>query len=176
MLVWHANNEVQDIVREIKEKSHCPRLEEANIATSFNDGKPFKDGQFNWGRVVKFSPEAKIWHPKDKRYDFHISIPSDSWHSILNGSQRVAWLDLLITRCQVDYVPVFTEENGKQKPVKDEWGRIQYTDEIKRDDEGVPKWKLHPLDLSVFQSNVSRHGCWLQDLLDFGRQCAGGLC
>lgn len=165
MIVWPANNEVQSIVEKVKTTHHFKRLQEASIAISFNDSKAFVNGRFNWGKTSKFSPVAKIWHAK--KYDFQISLPSDLWHSILNADQREAWIDLHMTRCQVEYVPITVEENGKKKPVKDEWGRTQYTDEIKRDEDGEPKWKLWPLDLEVFQDNVLRYGCWCQDLLDF---------
>lgn len=167
MLVWEVSSEVQAVVEEIKTKNHFKRLQEAQIAVSFNEGKPFVKGRFNWGKTSKFSSFAKIWHPKNKRYDFHISMPSDAWHSVLNASQREAWIDLHLTRCQVEYVPITVEEDGKKKPAKDEWGRVQYTEEIKRDDEGNPKWLVVPLDLNVFQENVFRYGCWCQDLLDF---------
>ena len=165
MIVWPASNEVLDIVLKVKEKYHHPRLQEANVALSFNDSKPFLNGRFNWGKTSKFAAAAKIWQAK--KYDFQISLPADSWHSILNADQREAWIDLHLTRCQVDWVPVTVEENGKKKPVKDEWGRVQLTDEMKRDADGEPKWKLWPLDLEVFQGNVLRYGCWCEDLLDF---------
>lgn len=165
MLVWRAGNEVTDLVQAVKEKFHLPRLENARIAVSLNDGKPFKDGRFNWGTVQKFSPADRVWHVE--QYDFHISLPADAWHSILVGKQREAWLDLRLACCQVEYVPVMVTENGKTRPVKDEWGRTEYTDEIKCDDDGNPKWKVIKLDLHVFQDNIMRYGCWCQDLLDF---------
>lgn len=168
MLVWPASSDVVGLMNSVRERYHLPRLEEANIALSFNDSKPFVGGRFNWGKTSKFSPHAKVWHPKDSRYDFQISLPSDAWHSVLDGKQREAWLDLHLSRCQVEYVPETAVENGKKVSIKDEWGRVQYTDEIRRDDEGNPRWKLDPLDLNVFQENVLRYGCWCPILLDFG--------
>jgi hypothetical protein len=165
MLVWECNQETKNLLLKVKDKHK--RLAEANVALSFNDGKAFTGGRFNWGKVVKFSPLAKLWHPSDATYDFHISLPADSWHSLLSGDQREAWLDLHLTRCQVEYVPVMIEVNGKKFPEKDEWGRTKYTDEIKRDEEGNPKWRVSPLDLMVFVDNVSRYGLWSQDLVDF---------
>lgn len=166
MLVWQVNSEIQNILESIKSTYHHPRLEEASIAMSFNDGKSFVGGRFNWGKLSKFSSLAKLWHPENKRYDFHISFPADSWHGLLNSEQRKAWIDLHLCRCQVEYVPVTVEVNGKKKTQKDEWGRVQFTSEIKRDEEGSPKWKVIPMDLGVFQENVMRFGCWCQDLFE----------
>jgi hypothetical protein len=90
----------------------------------------------------------------------------DLWHSVLKGNQREAYLDLQLSRCGVEYLPEEIEENGKKKPIKDEWGRVQYTQEVKVDDEGNPKWKVVPLDLEVFADNVRRYGLWCDDLLE----------
>lgn len=167
MLVWPANNDVLEIVEQVKQKHHLPRLAEARIAVEFCDSKPFTGGRFNWGKTSKFSASAKIWHPRDKKYDFKISICADAWLSILDGNQREALLDLHLERCQVEYEPVTVEINGKKKPQKDEWGRTEYTNVIKTDADGVPKWKVVPLDLNVLQENVIRYGCWCESLLDF---------
>ena len=167
MLIWQANSEVHKLVETIKIKNHLPRLQEAKVAVCFNDAKAFIGDRFNWGKVAKFSPMAKIFQPEDRRYDFCVTIASDAWVAVLDEKQREALLDLHLERCQVEYVPVMIEENGKKIPVKDEWGRIQYTDQIKMDEDGIPKWKIVPLDLNVFQQNVWRYGCWCYDLADF---------
>ena len=54
----------------------------------------------------------------------------------------------------------------EQDLIKDEWGRVQYSDVIKCDDEGQPKWKVQSIDLLVFASNASRYNLWLKDLID----------
>lgn len=167
MNVWSANNEVFSLVDKIKNLHHHPRLQLATVAVEFNDGKPFIRDRFNWGKVSKFSASAKLWMPKDKRYDFLISLPGDGWNGVLNAEQREAWLDLHLACCSAEYKPMVVEENGKKKPVKDDFGRIQYSDEMRFDDMGNPKWKKLPLDLNTFQDNVQRYGCWSQDLLDF---------
>ena len=171
MMVWSVNNDINTLINEVKEKHHHPRLAEAKIAAAFCDSKPFIGGRFNWGKTAKFSTLAKLWHPEDKKYDFLITLCADAWHGLLNAEQREALVDLRLTCCQVEYEKVMEEINGKSKPVKDEWGRIQYTDVIKTDEDGAPKWKVGKLDLNVFQDNVLRYGCWTQDLLDFSEVC-----
>jgi hypothetical protein len=64
----------------------------------------------------------------------------------------------------LEYKPVFVYENGKKKPVKDKWGRTQYSNELKTTEDGEPIWKVIPLDLPVFASNTRRYGIWCDDL------------
>ena len=106
-----------------------------------------------------------MWHQNP--YDFCITIPSDLWADFLNEDQKRAYIDLQLTRCQVEYVPETTEINGKKKPIKDEWGCIKFTNEIKLDNDGNPKWKVSNLDLEVLTSNIRRYGLWHDELLEF---------
>jgi len=169
---WAADVSVLDIFNKIKEKYHLPRLAEAEIAVCFVDQKPFNKGRFNWGKVRRFNSVDKLWHPDHKRYDFLIMIPCDAWRDVLNSEQKEAFADLCLTRCSVEYEPVVEEVTVKgmvkKKVVKDEWGRIEFTNDIKRDKEtGEPKWKILPLDLHVFGDNVKRYGVWCDEILSF---------
>ena len=162
--VWPADQSVFELVEEVKTKWH-PHLKEANVAVSIKDAKAFVRNRFNWGNTSRFSPGARVHMPEDKRYDFLITLASDAWN-ILTSDQKEALADLRVSCMQVEYEPEFVEENGKKKPVKDKWGRLVYTNVIKVDDNGNPKWKCVPLDLHVIQDNVGRYGCWCQDLID----------
>lgn len=164
-VTWKAPGNVLDLLDKIKIKHHHPRLELANFAVVFNESKPFVKNRFNFGSVSKFSPFNQLFQSPEKK-DFSIVLCSDVWHSMLNSHQQEAILDLHLTRCEVEYVPEIVIEGKKKKVVKDEWGRVKYTDEVKYDEEGVPKWVIAPLDLSVFSRNVERFGLWCQDLLD----------
>jgi len=162
---WKVPSDVLETVREIQHKHHLPRLENCEIAACFVDTKPFVKNKLNLGKVTKFSPLAKLWH--NEKNDFCIVLCADLWHAVLTQPQREALLDLHLTRCEVEYVPEM--EDGKI--LKDEWGRIQYTNEIMFDDSGEPKWKVLPLDLEVFTSNVRRYGLWLDMIQDFSKVC-----
>jgi hypothetical protein len=166
---WQAGTDVIDLFKKVKEKHHHPRLELANFAVCFTDSKPFVKGRFNWGKVQKFSPLAKLWHGENNKYDFLVIICGEAWQNILTMSQREALVDLHLTRCDVDFEPEVNTDpvTGKETVVKDGFGRIQMSNNIKYDDEGVPKWKVHPLDLHVFTENVTRYGVWSEELLDF---------
>jgi hypothetical protein len=169
---WAADSTVTELFDKVKEKYHLPRLDEATVAVCFVDQKPFNKGRFNWGKVRRFQQIDKLWHPDSKKYDFLIVIPADAWNRVLSGEQREALADLHLSRCSVEYEPV-TEEitvRGivKKKIVKDDWDRVEYTQEIKRDKEtDEPKWKILPLDLHVFSENVQRFGVWCEELLNF---------
>ncbi len=71
-----------------------------------------------------------------------------------------------MTRMEAEFLPEVVVENGKKKVQKDEFGRVQYSNELKIDDDGNPKWKVSPLDLLVFTQNVSRYGLWCEELLE----------
>lgn len=161
-LTWKAPKEIVELVNEVKNKHHVPRLLEANVAVALTDTKPFKKNRFNYGNVVKFSTFNQMW--QGARYDFCITLCATVWRDILTDVQRESLIDLLLERCSVEYEPETVEENGKKIVLKDDVGRIKYTDEIKVDEEGVPKWVVNPLDLHVFAQNAKRYGLWCDDL------------
>lgn len=163
---WKAPVEVAELLDEVKNKFHKDRLGNASIVICFVDAKPFVNNKLNLGKVSKFSPLVKLW--QNKPHDFCIVIPASLWHSILKGPEsRLAYLDLMLSRCSVEYELDVVEENGKKKKNKDEWGRVQYSDVVKLDENGNPKWKVLPLDLEIFSENVRRYGLWNEQLLDF---------
>lgn len=168
MNVWKAPPEIVNLVTELQNKDHLPRLAGASMACCLDDSKPFLNNKLNLGKVSKFSPAAKLW--QGQPHDFCLNICSELWESVLTLSQRPAYLDLLLCRCVVEYVPEMADEtkNGKRvrKPLKDRWGRIQYTTEIKLDNDGNPKWKVVPADLEVLAENIRRYGLWCEPLLE----------
>lgn len=163
-MIWKATGDVLDILDKVKVLHHSDRLSEASVVLCFDDSKPFVRNKINLGKVSKFNSLARLW--QNQKHDFCLVICADLWHDVLGNPEREALVDLLLSRCEVERIPETIEENGKKKPVKDEWGRIQYTKEIKLDDEGNPKWKVAPLDLELFAKNVRRYGLWLDDLLE----------
>lgn len=161
---WKASQDVLDLVGSVYEKNHSTRIPDAAIGVCFDDSKPFVQNKLNLGKVTKFSPLAKLW--QGTKLDFCMSISMELWHSVLTTEQREAYIDLQLSRCGVEYLPEEIEENGKKKAIKDEFGRVQYTTNIKTDDEGNPKWKILPLDLEIFSGNVRRYGLWYDELLE----------
>lgn len=163
-LSWKASPDVSFAVLNLAEKNHFPRLENATFAVAFDDSKPFIKNKFNWGKVSKFSNFNRIWQAE--KFDFSIVISSEVWANILNEEQREALLDLHLSCCVVEYIAETVQEGKKKKVVKDDWGRIQYTTEVKLDDEDNPKWYVTSLDIGVFAQNVSRYGLWCADFCE----------
>jgi len=166
MPVTHAKAapQVRQQLDQLKEKNH-PHLEQALVALEFVDSKPYIKDRLNLGKVAKFSKATRLWFPDNAKYDFLISICADVWFGVLNDHQREALLDLQLSRCQVEYEPNTVVVNGKKQVIKDEWGRVEYTDQVKTDDEGFPIWKVAPLGFGVIVDNVKRYGIWYEDLL-----------
>lgn len=159
-LVWKAASDIEQFVYDVAEKHHLPRLDNARFAVAFNDAKPFVKNKFNWGKVSKFSNFNQIW--QSAKFDFSIVLSSEVW-TILSPEQKEALVDLHLGCCMVEYVPQTVNEGKKEIVVKDDLGRVQYTDELKLDDEGNPKWYVSPLDINVFAQNISRYGLWCRD-------------
>lgn len=159
---WKASD-LNNLIEKVK--SHHKRLENASIVACFDDSKAFIKNKINLGKVTKFSPLAKLW--QNEKHDFCLIICATLWQEILKESDKEALIDLLLQRCDVERVPKFYEENGKKKPIKDEYGRIEYSEEFKVDDEGEPKWRVLPLDLELFSNNIRKYGLWLEDVLEF---------
>jgi len=174
-VIWKAPANILDQLNEVKAKFHSPRLDGATFAVALMDSKPFVKNRFNWGTVKRVSDFQKIWLSQE--FQFCVVLCSDVWHTILTPAQKEALLDLHLSRCSPEYLPETVMEGKKKITVKDEWGRIKYTDEIKYDENGNPKWIISPLDLEVFTENVRRYGLWCSELCDLGTvvaKAAGG--
>lgn len=167
-----------DVYQILKEqiRIHHPHLEEAKIVIYVNDKNKLNGQKV----VIAESSKASTKLKASIDADFTITIYAMAWGN-LNPEQKKACMDHELYHCGVQYVPV-TEESSdsggaapgkkkgkkpKAKVVKDEFGRVQYTNEIKRDENGVPKWKLIPHDLEEFRNVVEHHGFWDEDLQYF---------
>lgn len=166
-MTWKAPNEVCEMLLKVKQKYHS-NIKEINIAVCFDDSKLFIKNKLNLGKIVKFNDLSKLWI---ESYDLCLIIPSDLWVELLkDNSQREAYLDLQLSRCDKEYQPQEIKQNGKKIKIKDDLGRIQYTTEPKLDKNGNMKWIVSPLDIEVYTSNVSRYGLWYESLLELGSQ------
>lgn len=162
-ITWKAPPNILDLVSNVRAKHH-PSLEEADITAALADNKPYSGDRLNWGTVKRFSDFSKIWQVTT--YDFCIVICSDVWHTILREEQREPLVDLHLSRIEPEYEPETIAENGRKRIVKDDNGKVKYTETVKLDDDGNPKWKLLPLDIMVFAKNIERYGLWVDEFAD----------
>jgi len=161
---WKAPDEIMQLLSLVKSKHHSPRLDDCRIAICLDEGKAFVKNKWNLGKLSKFSPTAKLY--QREKYDFCLIVPLELWSSALQPDAKEAYIDLMLTRLDMEYIPEVIEENGKKINVIDEFGRFQYSKVPKTDKEGNIKWKVDPLDLEVFAKNVRKYGLWQDDLLD----------
>lgn len=164
MEMWIAPSAISDLLYEVREAHPLLRDHNVQIAVILADSKPFVNDRINLGSLKRFPKLSRLF---SKQYDFCLILCAEVWQSILNDAQKRALLDLHLTRIEPEYEPEVVIENKRKKVVKDDWGRVKYTNVVKTNDDGKPKWKLNPLDLLVFTQNVTRHGLWSEDLASF---------
>jgi len=171
MAIWELEQDspAYQIARELISRYHH-HLAEAKIVLYASDKNKVKCNKVTCAEASKASSKMKA----STNADFTITLFMTPW-SDLNGDQKKACMDHELTHCGVHYEPV-TEQVGtarrsgraRTKVVRDEYGRVQYTDTIKRDTEtGEPKWRLYPHDLEEFRDIVQRHGIWDESIQSF---------
>lgn len=175
MSMWELehNSQPYKIMNTMIQKNH-PHLQEAKIILYATDRNRLRANNV----VVASASRAPAKLKASTDADFTITIHITPW-SDLNQAQQTACLDHELMHCGVHYEPV-KEQVGKTrqgkartKIVRDEYGRVQYTNEIKRDDDGAPKWRMIPHDLEEFRDIVERHGLWDQSLQEFKKAIDG---
>lgn len=162
-----------DMVAELKAKYHSPELDDANIAVVFDDTEKVKYvnpdlGLIDYGGIKQVSPKSKPTTANDcypDGLDFIIYINAMSW-SDLTPNQQLAKMDEWLCAAGAKFVPEHVElpskkagaEAKKGPVVKDDKGRVVYTDEIQYDESGRPVFRTVKPDLVVYMAAVRRHG------------------
>lgn len=181
MAIWELEQDSAVYQKLTNLISRCHQhLAEAKIVLYACDKNKLNGEKVTIAEASKASSKMKA----STNADFTITIYMGLW-STLTDTQKEACLDHELMHCGVHYVPV-TEQIGttrrgraKTRIVKDEFGRTQYTNEIKRDENGVPKWRLITHDLEEFRDIVARHGVWddsiqaFKDVLDIQQNREG---
>lgn len=149
---WLAPMDVQDLADKVKKEFH-PHLELARIAVMFTDKRRVTGDKVILATAKKVSDEDKVL----SRFDFKLVISAEDWGD-LGPRDRKALLDHELSHMDVERVPRTENVGGRRKVVKDSYGRKIYTEEIKFNDDGNPKWKLKPHDFENFAHIVERYG------------------
>lgn len=163
-VMWEVSEDVVNLLAKVKNKFHN-NLSQATFALAFDESNAFVKNKFNWGKTLKFSEFNKLWQ-KPTKFDFAIVLSSSVWSEYLDDTQKEAIIDLHLCRCDAEYEPEVVLEGKKKIKVKDEHGRIKYTNTIKLDSNGNPKWKLDAIDMDVLSKNVKHYGLWSNEFLD----------
>ncbi len=169
MAIWEleSNLDLYTMLHELIGRYHS-RLEEAKIVLYANDKNKNRANKIIIAEASKASSKMKA----STNADFTIMVYMTPW-SDLNMTQKRACLDHELCHCGVHFEPVKEAAGGTRsgrprlKVVRDDYGRVQYTNEIKRNENGEPKWRLLPHDLEEFRDIVARHGIWDKDIQSF---------
>ncbi len=169
MAIWELEQDssAHSILSELICNYHS-HLEEAKIVIYCSDKNKVRANKI----VIADASKAPAKLKASINADFTITLYMMPWGD-LNTSQKRACLDHELYHCGVHYEPV-KEQVGQSRQgrprmqvVRDEYGRVQYTNEIKRDVNGEPKWRLIPHDLEEFDEIVERHGRWDESIQSF---------
>ena len=165
--IWEAPPEIRRALDEIKKENHA-HLAHASLWALCSDGKALRNNQF----VVTQSKRCSQTEKLSSGSDFKVIVMMDAWSQLPDAARRVA-LDEALCRCGVKHVPQTVEVNGKKEVVKDELGRVIYTDEMEHDKEGRPKWKINPPDAGLYYAMLQRHGKYSEEAENTSRALGG---
>lgn len=149
--IWEAPADIRKALQAIK-KEHHPHLAAASLWALCADGKAIRNNQL----VVTQSKRSTKTEKLANGHDFKIIVMMEGWSQLPDAAQQVT-LDEALCRCGVKYVPQMVEVNGRKEVVKDDLGRIVYTDQIDYDKEGQPRWKINPPDAGLYYAMLQRH-------------------
>ena len=168
MSIWELQSDSVEytMMRELISQYH-QHLGEAKILLYATDKNKVKDQNVVFAEVAKAPPRLKV----STGADFTITLRMMPWGD-LSIDQKKACLDHQLSHCGVQYEPLKERVGNKMKVIKDEYGRKQLSNDIQRDENGVPKWKISTHDVEEFKDIIARHGIQddniqtLKDLLD----------
>jgi hypothetical protein len=151
--IWEATADITQLVQRIKKDHHHPRLAQASIWVLISDGKGVVDNRIITVKAAKCTKHEKL----STGHDFKLTIMAETWANLTDAQRDIA-VDEALCRCGVKYIPQTVEVNGKKEMLKDDWGRVLYTDQISFDNDGNPRWKINKPDAELFFSMLTRHG------------------
>lgn len=150
--IWQAPEEIRTQLKQIKDEHHT-HLAAASIWTLCSDAPGIRDNQLIATQTKKCTKTEKL----SSGHDFKVIVMMETWAK-LTDEQRAVALDEALCRCGVRYVPETVEINGRREVLKDDLGRIIYTDEVDVDKLGNPKWKVNRPDAELYFALLKRHG------------------
>lgn len=165
--IWEAPDDIKKLVERVKEEHHT-HLARAGVWVLCSDTKAVRNNQLVFTQSKKCTKTEKL----STGHDFKLVVMAELWGE-LTDAQRLAAVDEALCRCGVKYVPQTVEVNGRKEVVKDEWGRVVYTEEIDYDGENRPKWKINPPDAGVYYAMLMRHGKYNEEAENVARVLAG---
>lgn len=152
--IWQAPEDIRAELNRLKDEHH-PHLAAASLWVLCSDAPGIRDNQLIATQTKKCTKTEKL----SSGHDFKVIILTETW-SKLTDEQRSVALDEALCRCGVRLVPETVEINGRREVLKDDLGRVIYTDEIDVDKLGNPKWKINRPDADLYFALLARHGTY----------------
>lgn len=158
MRIWEASDDIKKLVEETK-TAHHPHLAQAKIWVLVADTKPIKDNKLVSVRAAKCTKTEKL----KAGYDFKIMVTAEAWR-LLTDAQRAIAIDEALCHCGVKFLPQTVIVNKKPVVVKDDIGRIIYTNEIEIDEDDNPKWRMNQPDMATYFQLLTRYKAYNDDI------------
>lgn len=165
--IWEATVKIQQQVKQLRDQHHT-HLHQASLWVLCSDAKAIRDNHIIATQTKKCTNTERL----SSGHDFKIVIMMEVW-SLLTDEQRAKAIDEALCRAGVKRVPQMIEINGKKDVVKDDFGRIIYTDEIAYDKEDRPKWKINRPDAELYFGMISRHADYNEEAENVQRAFEG---
>jgi hypothetical protein len=149
--LWQAPQDIRKLLTQIQQEHH-PHLADASVWALCSDGRAIRDNQLVATQTKKCTSTEKL----STSHDFKVIVMMETWAK-LTDAQRAVALDEALCRCGVKRVPRTVEVNGKKETVKDDLGRVVFTDQIDYDRDNQPRWKINPPDAGLYFALLTRH-------------------
>lgn len=135
-------------------REHHKHLEGARIIMFMDYSEP-SGSALTFGTASLASSQVKALSGAN----FVITINALAWDN-LDEEGRTALLDHELSHCHVCLKPM---KDGRET-IRDAFGRVQYTNQVKRDADGNIQYRIIPHDVTEFISIVKRRGLWMENL------------
>ncbi|MEX2673027.1 MAG: putative metallopeptidase [Phycisphaeraceae bacterium] len=152
--IWQAPEEIRKQLQLIKDEYHT-HLAPASMWVICSDGAAIRDNQLVATQTKKCTKSEKL----STGHDFKIVILMETWAKLTDDQRHLA-LDEALCRCGVRMVPETVEINGRREVLKDDLGRVIFTDEMDVDKLGNPKWKVNRPDAELYFKMLARKGTY----------------
>lgn len=155
--IWEAPDDIRRTVEHVKAEHH-PHLANASLWVMMSDSKGIVDN-----RLV---PTTTRLCTKTERlsagHDFKITISMEAWDKLTDAQRRIA-IDEALCRCGVKCEPKTVVVNGKEEVIKDDLGRVIYSEEVAIDKEGRPRWRVLKPDAALYFPLLRRHQLYSEE-------------
>lgn len=164
---WEAPSDIKQLVKEIRDNHH-PEIAQASIWCLITDANGIHDNRVRSTITRKCTKTENL----STGHHFKIFVYAETWAKLTDAQRRIA-IDEALCRCGVKYIPETIEVNGKRETLKDDLGRVIFTNEMAFDQDGTPKWKINKPDAEIYFAMLKRHVMYSEEVENTQRVLEG---